>query len=449
MRIPLLCLLLALPLAADEIADQIALLGDEDYEKRESAVQRLIELGEAAVPALKAALENPDPEVQTKAAHALTLISWMKAMPPNFRKAHPEVPWSMLQGDEKTRIAWVQRLGRECGEDAVPAALLFLQDEARAVRVQALMVLGRQTKGLSRFRESGMLDRLLPFLSDADANVRVLAVGIAGEWGRAGGTDEAFAAAFREKAVPALLLALGAEEDGVRGAAATALGLSGDRRALEPLKSATRDPKSRVRIAALTALGDLGDAGAADAAAEGLGDENEDAVRAAIAACRRLRAGKALPALRETLHRDRLPALVRQAALEALADLDPPGIEDARRLLGDFNPHLRAAAWLILLAADPGGAAPAIEDADPEVRLVAARALARAKREIAVPLLIRLVDDSQLTTVRDAAGHDIARGEVREAAMRSLEAVTGRKEAAADPDVAAEGWKAWRAAGGK
>src|SRR5215472_976752 len=51
-----------------EVRDLIGRLGDDDFETREKASERLRQLGEAVVPALREATGSPDPEVRSRAA---------------------------------------------------------------------------------------------------------------------------------------------------------------------------------------------------------------------------------------------------------------------------------------------------------------------------------------------------------------------------------------------
>src|SRR5438552_2558094 len=66
-----LLLLTSLPAAEPELAvlvpRLIGQLGDDDYEAREAAGRRLLELGAAALPALDEAGQSPDAEVRRRA----------------------------------------------------------------------------------------------------------------------------------------------------------------------------------------------------------------------------------------------------------------------------------------------------------------------------------------------------------------------------------------------
>lgn len=446
MRFLLLALAIALPAGADEIADRIADFGSEDYAVRERAVKRLVEFGQAAVPALKEALGSEDPEVQSKAAAALNLIAWDGALPKEFREKYPETPGAIVNADEPNRVAWAQRISRECGKDAVRPSLLLLQDGSPLVRAAALMALCNGAEALAEHRDVELLAGLEPALVGEDLKVRVLAVKAAGAWARKTGADDEFARAARRRLVPLLIEALGADGEDIRSSAAQALGRIGDAAAVPALSAVSEDAKPQVRIMVVGALAEIGDPRGIEVVVRRLADGNPDAVRAALDACRRLKAAKAAPEVRAILAREDAPAPVRQAALEVLADIAPPATEEAKGLRGAPEADLRAAAWRVLLAADLAEAGPAVRDEDAEVRLVAALALARGKKEEAVPLLMELLDDGRTTTVRDAYRRDIARGEVRVAAMESLAALTGRKEPASEPDAAAAGWRAWWAA---
>ena len=63
---------------AQEIADLIKLLGDEDWPTREKATDELIEIGEPTMGLLKEATESKDPEVRTRANIILKKIEQLK-----------------------------------------------------------------------------------------------------------------------------------------------------------------------------------------------------------------------------------------------------------------------------------------------------------------------------------------------------------------------------------
>lgn len=442
---------LAIPARGGEIEDLVRALGDDDYEVREKAAQRLTEIGEPAVPALRAATGNPDAEVRAKASRALACIEWRTSLPKAFLEKHPGAVDEILGADDETLVRMLQALGATCpGGEAIPAATRFLEFSSGRVRKDVLLLISRRSAALRGVRDEAALGRLLPFLSDPDPGLRVLALSVAGEWGRKEwASEDRLAEAVRRRVVPAALSALGAADGTVRAAAARALGRIADPAAVERLCESAADPVSAVRIASLEALGLIGDRRAARAAAAALSDPGTDVVRAAIEACGRMNAVEAAPAIREAMGAEGRAPILRQAALEVLEVLAPPAEEDARGCLGDTNAVLRAVAWRIVLAAHPEEGPRAAGDEDAEVRLVAAAALARAPRDAAVPALLALLDDDRAVTLRNSRGTDLMRGEVREAAISSLESVTGRSSREDDTDARVAGWKAWAAAGGR
>ncbi|MCC6741467.1 MAG: HEAT repeat domain-containing protein [Planctomycetia bacterium] len=443
--------LLALPAPGGEVEDLVKALGDDDYEVRERALQRLTEIGDPAVPALRAATKSTDAEVRAKASRALACIEWRTALPKAFLEKHPDAVGGILGADDESLVRWLQLLGSSCpGAEAVPAASRFLEFPSARVRKDALLLISRRSAALRGVRDEAALARALPFLSDPDPGLRVLALSVAGEWGRRdGAAEDRLAETVRRSVVPAALSALGAADGTVRAAAARALGRIADPAAVERLCEGAVDPVSAVRIASLEALGLIGDRRGARVAAAALTDPGTDVVRAAIDACGRMKAMEAAPAIREAMAAEGRAPILRQAALEVLEVLAPPAEEDARRFLADTNAVLRAVAWRIVLAARPQEGPLAAKDEEAEVRLVAAAALTRAPRDAAVPALLSLLDDDRAVTLRNSRGEDLMRGEVREVAIASLEKATGRASQGADTDARVEGWKAWAAGGGR
>src|SRR5437660_11991912 len=66
------------PAGPADLDQLIRQLGDPAYPKREEASRRLTDLGESALPALRAAMKSPDPEIRRRAeaiVHTLTYLS--------------------------------------------------------------------------------------------------------------------------------------------------------------------------------------------------------------------------------------------------------------------------------------------------------------------------------------------------------------------------------------
>lgn len=72
--------------ALQNATELVRRLGDEDPEVRDAATQKLIELGEAALPALREAPD--DPEVRARAARVIDRIEWpaMKALEAELKR---------------------------------------------------------------------------------------------------------------------------------------------------------------------------------------------------------------------------------------------------------------------------------------------------------------------------------------------------------------------------
>ena len=63
MRVPLVLVRNVDPQLQRGMEALVKQLGDDDYNTRESAEKRLVEMGRLAIPLLKDALKSPDPEV--------------------------------------------------------------------------------------------------------------------------------------------------------------------------------------------------------------------------------------------------------------------------------------------------------------------------------------------------------------------------------------------------
>src|SRR5262245_41783532 len=62
------------PALDEQIAESIRALGDDSFEVRESAQLALLHIGAPALPALRQALDSPDPEVVRRAANTFEEI---------------------------------------------------------------------------------------------------------------------------------------------------------------------------------------------------------------------------------------------------------------------------------------------------------------------------------------------------------------------------------------
>ena len=90
MRVPLL-LLFSMVALQDDVSNLVRKLGSDEFETRNAAESKLVELGEKAKPALREALTSKDSEVSARARSALERIEWdehIKSLP----KIFPGVP---------------------------------------------------------------------------------------------------------------------------------------------------------------------------------------------------------------------------------------------------------------------------------------------------------------------------------------------------------------------
>ena len=95
--------------AVDEVSRLVAQLGDADYDARERAEKRLVELGQAAVAALTGAADSEDAEVQRRARRALRRIA-------DQGKPHRPDPFQVPPGwqrvpDERRDDPWRDAFG--------------------------------------------------------------------------------------------------------------------------------------------------------------------------------------------------------------------------------------------------------------------------------------------------------------------------------------------------
>jgi HEAT repeat protein len=279
----------------------------------------------------------------------------------------PELAERLGDGDATVRATAAVALARTAAPALVVlrAALDGNDAAAREIAVDALRL-------LPDWRE-----RLTRLASDPDLRVRARVATAIGQ--------------LRPPDARTLLAALLRDGDaGVRGQALYGLAALNDRTALDDVTRALEDAELGVRLAALAALAHLGhDDVSPRLLALGSGNDRYLAARAAVHLSR---AGERVAALAAVSHAARDPdAAVRRAALNAVGELGDDG----------------AAADL---------AATALGDANPEVRLDAARAcLALHRPEGARAVLLALLDN--VTTRLDAATELARLGDERGVAL--------------------------------
>ena len=87
---------------AKQARDLIDKLRSGGIEERAQAEEKLKELGQAAVPALKEAIKDPDAEVSARSKYLVRLIEVRERLTFGLRKALPGVDDRLVRGDEHT-----------------------------------------------------------------------------------------------------------------------------------------------------------------------------------------------------------------------------------------------------------------------------------------------------------------------------------------------------------
>jgi hypothetical protein len=130
---------------AEEIQQLVRRLGDDSFSARELADDQLRAVGPPAVPALRQALKNPDPEVRRRVRTILESIHLSVAnLIEALKDDNPEV--------RKDAAQRLQHYGPEKARAAVPALAAAVKDRDEGVRdavVEALMTLDPDNKALA------------------------------------------------------------------------------------------------------------------------------------------------------------------------------------------------------------------------------------------------------------------------------------------------------------
>lgn len=122
-----------------EMAPLIAALGDERFDKRQEAESRIKGMGPAALPALKAALSNPDPEIRRRAGELHAILEQSVRLAPrlvNLREG--ESPLKDVLKDLSTQTGYAIETWPNLQEKPVRL------ETGRMPLLQALDLVGRQ-----------------------------------------------------------------------------------------------------------------------------------------------------------------------------------------------------------------------------------------------------------------------------------------------------------------
>jgi len=160
-----------------QVSELVRSLGADDYALREKATVRLIELGDAALPALKQAALSDDPEVAWRARDAARMIRW-RISPQHWSRLGDlieEFERGGATGEDtatmQERIVRVVRIA--CGDQSIP----FLRQVIRSdladpvKRAAAIMLADLGSAGLAVLMEEGVQ---IAGLDPYDAGVHVM-----------------------------------------------------------------------------------------------------------------------------------------------------------------------------------------------------------------------------------------------------------------------------------
>lgn len=349
----------------DDVLHEIANLRDPAWGIRRAAAMNLGQMGDRrAVPALIAALNNADPQLQDYVVRALAELKDPRAIEPLIviagKNADKHAADSAIQAlgefkDARAIAALIDILNRSPQDDAmvasalgrigataVPPLLAALKSAGSANRVRVLDALGWMDNAQAT-------NALIGFLKDPDPSVRKAVVaGLCGHWYAPGMLVSPFdtrgflrllsqraSPVPKDPRVPGLLMgALQDSDAGVQSAAAEGLGALKVGAAVDPLMVLLRKPlngeqsapgrtaQAVMRKNVAIALGEIGDVKAVDALIAALGDPEDDVRMWSARSLGQIKDQRATEAL-ISLVNDKNNS-VRREALRALAQIKDP-----------------------------------------------------------------------------------------------------------------------------
>jgi len=223
-------------LGGPAVESLIQALKDEDQDVRTGAAEALRKIGEPAVDPLIKALKDEKSDVRGVVAECLGEIGDARAVEPLIEVLMKGVGVYRMEKDGVlVPSGGIEKGLSLIGERAVEPLIQVLKDENPSLRARAAMVLGA-------IRDARAVEPLIEAMKGGDEDVVFNAN-----------------MALRSIGEPAIEPLIKDEDWHVRQAAALALVVTGDARALEPLIQALKDEYRYVRMSVAGALGRLGD----------------------------------------------------------------------------------------------------------------------------------------------------------------------------------------------
>jgi len=342
----------------------LPLLADADPEVRQAAAAALASLGRTTSRAAVEMLQSDDLQTALAAADALA-------------SAGSEV-FDELLGTAKSertapRAGACRALGSTGDERAGPHLVARLKDSEAVVRAEAAVALGR----LAWVRAT---PHLLGALDDADPAVSRAAIGALRQLG--------------QPAVEALLARLVEPDGRVRESVVQALAGIGEA-ALRGLLRAAQEGGLPARVAALRALGTIGGEKVVVPLVHALSDPEAEVRAQAVQSTIMLGRGVVPKLIVRLRHQPGNEA--RDAIVDALVGLGEGSVAEAVDMLQGPVPELRETAAVILgRVGMPAARAlrAVLGHPDPDIRMLAVRAVAEIGDASVVPQLMEMVEDT-------------------------------------------------------
>lgn len=225
-----------------------------DEAARSGAADALGKIGDpAAVETLIQSMHSDTPQVRRVSIGALALI----ASPEQGGQAALVEALTNLDDDKQARSQAAAGLGKIGSPTAIAVVVRALADKDQDIRAAAVAALARAARPTAGGKAVRLvLDSLTSALADSNPIVRLGAIR-ALQAALVGASDTDTTTTLASNALISTMID-DRNDDDVRAAAASALGFSGDKRAVGPLISALSDPNGDVSLAARDSLAAIG-----------------------------------------------------------------------------------------------------------------------------------------------------------------------------------------------